>query len=455
MNTNIKHLMLGTALLAAIGLPATAGAQTSGGTWTLKDCIDYALQHNITLQKNRAAEQTAEITRKSAKAGLLPSLSASVTQGLTYRPFQETGGNFVNGGIASSAADKATQSGSYGINASWTVWDGGRKKYTIQDSEYGIQSAAYATEVQANSIQEQITQLYVQILYMQEAVKVNETLLAQDSVVCARGQEMVKQGQMSKADLAQLTAQVSSGRYDVINTKTQIENYKTQLKQLLELDPATDIDIATFEVSDEQAMAAIPAKAAVYAAALDRRPEIKSSELAIEQSKLATKSAKAAYYPTVSMTGGLGDSHLTGSQNDFFSQMKTNFNANVGVSVSVPILDNRQTKSSVEKAQVQELTSQLDLLDAQKSLYTTIETYWLNATNNQAKYVAAKDNVSSMQESYDLLQEQFRLGLKNIADLISSRKSLLSAEQSLLQDKYTTVLNRTLLEFYQDGTINL
>jgi len=335
------------------------------------------------------------------------------------------------------------------------VWDGGRKKYTIQDSELGIQSAELASEVQANSIQEQITQLYVQILYMQEAVKVNETLLAQDSVVCERGREMVAQGQMSKADLAQLTAQVSSGRYDVVNTKTQIDNYKTQLKQLLEISAEDDIDIATFEVSDAQVLAPIPAKATVYAAALDRRPEIKSSQLAIEQSKLATKSAKAAYYPTISMTGGLGDSHITGGQNDFFSQMKTNFNANLGVSVSVPILDNRQTKSSVEKAQVQELTSQLDLLEAQKTLYTSVETYWLNATNNQEKYIAAKDNVASMQASYDLLQEQFRLGLKNIADLLNSRGSLLSAQQTLLQDKYTTVLNRTLLEFYQDGTINL
>lgn len=441
------------AFLAALAT-GSATAQTSEA-WSLKDCIDYAMQHNIQLKKNRATEQTADISIKQAKAGLLPSLNASVTQGLTYRPFQETGGNYVNGGIASSAADKATQSGSYGVNASWTVWDGGKKRLNIKDSELTKQSAELATQATANSIQEQITQLYVQILYMQEAVKVNQTLLSQDSVVYERGRQMVAEGQMSKADLAQLAAQVSSGRYDIVNVQTQIENYKTQLKQLLEISTDDDIDIADLTITDEQVLAAIPSKAAVFAAALDNRPEVKSSQLAIEQSRLATKIAKAAYSPSISMTGGLGDSHLTGSQTNFFNQMKTNFNANVGVSVSIPIFDNRQTKSTVEKAQVQEVTSQLDLLDTQKQLYTSVETYWLNATNNKEKYVAAKDNVESLQTSYDLLQEQFRLGLKNIADLLTSRASLLSAKQSMLQDKYTTVLNRTLLDFYANGTISL
>lgn len=435
---------------------------TSGGiaaqttkTWSLQDCIDYALEHNITLKKSQASEQSADIDIKQAKAGYLPSLNASMSQALTYRPFQDTGGNFVNGGITSSSSDKATQSGSYGVNASWTVWNGRQTKLNVQNSELSKQSAVYETQTSANSIQEQITQLYVQILYMEEAVKVNEELLKQDSVVYARGEQMVKEGQMSRADLAQLAAQVSSGRYDLVNVKTQIENYKTQLKQLLEIENEDDIEIASVPVSDEEVLALIPSKSSVYASALNHRPEIKNSQLAIEQSKLATKIAKAGYSPTISLTAGLGDSHMSGSNTDFWSQMKTNFNASLGLSVSIPILDNRQTKSSVEKAQVQEVTSQLDLLDAQKELYTSVETYYINAVNNQEKYIAAKDNVESMQASYDLLQEQFNLGLKNISELITSRASLLSAQQSMLEDKYTTVLNRTLLDFYANGTISL
>lgn len=217
-------------VLAAATLPAQSG------TWTLKDCIDHALSHNVQVKKDQAAVQSAAIDRKEAKAGMLPTLSASVNQALTYRPFQETGGNFVNGGITSSSAKKATQSGSYGINASWTLWDAGKRKMNIQNADLSQQQSELDAQASANSIQEQITQLYIQILYMKEAVSVNRQLLKQDSTLYVRGKEMLAQQQISKADLAQLEAQVSSGRYEVVNTLTQIESTKTQLKQLLELD---------------------------------------------------------------------------------------------------------------------------------------------------------------------------------------------------------------------------
>ncbi len=102
----------------------------------------------------------------------------------------------------------------------------------------------------------------------------------------------------------------------------------------------------------------------------------------------------------------------------------------------------------MERAQVAETTAKLDLQDTQKQLYQSIETYWLNATNNQAKYIAAKASVESQQTSYNLMTEQFNVGLKNIAELLNSRASLLNAQQQMLQDKYTALLNRNLLNFY-------
>ncbi len=442
-------------IIALFSLFAAGVSAQESGVWTLKDCIDYALAHNIQLKKNEVAAQTAGIGVKQARAGLLPSLNASMSQGLTYRPFQETGGNIVNGGMASSSVDKAIQSGSYGVNASWTVWDGGRKRLNVKDAKLAQAMADLQTAVTANSIQEQITQLYVQILYMREAVNVNEKLLAQDSVVYARGEEMLRYGQISKVDLAQLAAQVSSGRYDVVNVKSQIEGYMTQLKQLLELGAEADICIAGLAVTDAMVLEDIPSKSEVYAAALDSRPEMQSSQMAIEQSRIATKIAKAAWHPSVSLTGGVGDSHLSGTRDNFFSQMKANFNASLGLSVSIPLYDNRQTKSAVEKAKVQEVASQLDLLDAQKTLYASVENYWLNATTSREKYIAAKANAESAELSYGLLQEQFRLGRKNIADLLSGRATLLAAKQTMLQDKYTTVLNRSLLEFYSGMAIEI
>ncbi len=434
--------------MVSFALLAVAGNAQTNGMWTLKACIDYAMAHNVQLLKSAATEKSASVDVSEAKAGLLPSLSGAVTQGVNYRPFQESGGNFVNGGIATSAADKATQNGSYGINAQWVVWNGGKNKMNVTNAQYTQQLAAYDTQTQANKIKEQIAQLYVQILYMVEAEKVNRVLLAQDSTICARGQQMVSVGSMSKADLAQLQSQVSQGRYNVVNVQTQIADAKMQLKQLLEIPASEAFDVQSVDVTDAEVLNSIPGKENIYASALDSRPEVKRSLLAIEQSQLSTKIAKSGYMPTISLSGSLGDSHMTGSQTNWAKQMKNNFSGTLGVTVSIPIFDNRKNKSAVERAKVAETTAQLDLQDTQKQLYQSIETYWLNATNSQAKYVAAKSSVESLSTSYELMTEQFNLGLKNIAELLNSRANLLNAQQTMLQDKYTALLNRNLLSFY-------
>ena len=319
---------------------------------------------------------------------------------------------------------------------------------SITNAQYTQQLAAYDTQTTANKVKEQIAQLYVQILYMTEAENVNRALLQQDSIICERGRQMVNVGNMSKADLAQLESQVSQGRYNIVNVQTQIADAKMQLKQLMELPATETFEVQSIDASDAEVLNSIPTKDAIYAAALENRPEVKRSQLAIEQSQLSTKIAKSGYMPTVSLSGSIGDSHMTGSQTNWAKQMKNNFSGTLGVTVSIPIFDNRKNKSAVERAKVAETTAQLDLQDIQKQLYQTIETYWLNASNSQAKYVAAKSNVESLSVSYNLMTEQFNLGLKNIAELLNSRSNLLSAQQTLLQDKYTALLNRNLLSFY-------
>lgn len=439
--------------IATLATSLTLSAQTTA-KWTLQQCIDYAIAHNIQIQKNYASVRSAQIDLLEAKAARQVSMTGSAAEQVQYRPFQESAGNFVNGGMASSSSTKVTESGSYGINASWTLWDGQRTKYNIQNAQLSQDIAETASAISANSLQEQIAQLYIQILYTQEAYKVDEELLKQDQQLYDRGAEFVNQGQMSRADLAELEAQVSTAKYDLVNVQTQIDNYKFQLKQLLELSPMQDIDIADVSVTDAQVMAVIPDRTTIYNKAVASRPEIRQNELAIQQSQLATKIAKTNRMPTISLTGSLGDSHMSGSQNNFFNQMKQNLNAVVGVSLSIPILDNRKTKSAIERAQVNELTAQLDLQDTQKNIWQSVETYWINAVNNQAKYKAAKVSVSSAQTSYDMLNEKFTVGLKNISDLLQARSKLLTAKQTMLEDKYTALFNLALLKFYAGESIN-
>ena len=441
--------------VCAVALGAVTALSAQERIWTLQECIDHAMEHNIQLRKSQLTTAAAEVGIKEARAGLLPSLNANVAQNVQYRPFQESATSFVNGGIASSAADKATWSGSYGVSASWTLWNGRQNMRNVESSEKSKQLAEQDFEIQANSIQEQIANLYVQILYMKEALKVNQELLQHDSLVYARGERMLANGQISRSDLAQLQAQVSQGRYDMVNVASQISSAELALKQLLELGPTEHISVATIVPTEEFIMTLLPSTQDVYSAALTNRPEIRRSLLTKEQADLSLSKAKGAYWPTVSLNGSLGDSHISGSTRTWSQQLKYNFNMSIGLNLQIPIYDNRRVKSNVERAKISQLTAEYDYIDAQKSLYNTVETYWLNATTNQQKYVAAKDNVASLELSYENTQRQFQQGQKDITDLLDSRGRFLQAKQSLLQDKYTALLNQALLRFYMGSKLEI
>lgn len=423
--------------------------------WSLRQCIDYAMDNNIQLQKSKISENVAETELKQAKAGILPNLSGSMTQSLSYRPFQKSSSNFVNGSITSNSSNKTIQNGSYGINANWTVWNGGINTNSIKSKQKNLEITRLESMQQANSIQEQITQLYVQILYSSDAVKVNKEINKKDSIAYVQGQEMLKAGKLSRSDLQQLKAAVSESGYAVVNSITQVRNYKLQLKQLLELQPGEEFDITPISTDESLVTSTIPDKMDVYSTALASRPEIISGKYNIESSELQLKIAKAGYMPTVSLTGGIGDNHMTGTNENFGNQMKYNLSGSVGLTLSIPIFDNRQTKSAIEKAKYNYANAQLDLTDKEKDLYSAIETYWLNATSNQQRFIAAKSNVESQQENNDLISEQFRLGLKDIVELTTSRSSLLQAKQEMLESKYMTLLNVQLLKFYSGEEIKL
>lgn len=445
MNRFSKNVLAG---LMLITVPLLCQAKQ----WSLQDCISYALQNNITLQKNRLTKQSSTEDLFASKSALLPSLNASTSQDMTYRPWPESGSATVANGYVQSSVDKVYYNGSYSVNANWTVWNGNRNHNTVKLNKLAVEQASLDSATTANSIQEQIAQLYVQILYSAEAIKVNQQSLETSKKNEDRGKEFVKVGKMSKADLSQLTAQRAQDEYNIVAAEGNLRNYKRQLKQLLQI-TEEDFDIEIPTTTDEMALKAIPSLNSVYATALDRRPEIQNSKLAIESSDLSIKIAKAQHLPTISFTTGVSTNTSSMSSNTWGTQLKNNFDFGAGVSISIPIFDNRSAKTAINKAYIQRESSLLDLKDKQTSLYSTIESYWLNATTNQNKFKAAQVSVNSEQESFDLLSEQFRLGLKNIVELMTGKTNLLTAQQNQLESKYLTILNIDLLNFYQTGEL--
>lgn len=421
--------------------------------WTLKECIDYALQNNISLKKTNIQKKSSHEDLLQSQAALLPSLSASTSHSVAYTPWPETGRSTVANGYAVSSVDKVYYNGSYGVNGNWTVWNGGRNTNTVKLNKLTEEQAELDSAEIANQLQEQIAQLYVQILYSGEAIKVNEQTAETTRKNEERGKTMVEVGKMSKADLAQLTAQRAQAEYNIVEAQSNLKNFKRQLKQILQITDNQEFDVAIPATTDEMALQLIPSLNEVYTSALAIRPEIRNVMLGIESSDLSIKIAKAGKLPQIGLNAGFSTNTTSMNDKAWGTQLKSNVNLGAGVSISIPLYDQRQTKSQVNKALLQKENYMLDLKDKQTTLYSTIENYWLQAVNNQDKFKAAKISTESQQTSFELLSEQFRLGLKNIIELMTGADNLRAAQQNELQSKYLAILNIEMLKFYRDGYI--
>lgn len=419
--------------------------------WTLKECINYALENNISLQKTQIKKASANEDYLQSKAALLPSLSASSNQNISYTPWVTSG---ISGeGFTKSSVDKVYYNGSYSVMGNYVIWNGNKNRNQVKLNKLTYEAAALDSATQAQNLQEQIATLYIQICYSTEAIKVNQESYKSSLENENRGKEFVKNGKMSQADLAQLTAQRAQDEYNIVAAESNVKNYKRQLKELLQITNDEAFDIVIPSTTDSQALASIPALNSVYASALDNRPEIKSYQNMIDQSNLNIDIAKAGKMPTISANAGVSTSSTSMNKTGWGTQIKQNFNLGGGVSISIPIYDNRATKTAINKANLQKQSSMLDLKNEQTKLYSTIENYWLQANTNQSQFKAAKVSTESAKTSFELLNEQFKLGLKNIVELRTGKDNLLNAQQNELQAKYLTILNLGMLNFYKNGKV--
>lgn len=419
--------------------------------WTLKECINYALENNISLQKTQIKKASANEDYLQSKAALLPSLSASSNQNVSYTPWVTSG---ISGeGFTKSSVDKVYYNGSYSVTGNYVIWNGNKNRNQVKLNKLTYEAAALDSATQAQNLQEQIATLYIQICYSTEAIKVNQESYKSSLENENRGKEFVRNGKMSQADLAQLTAQRAQDEYNIVAAESNVKNYKRQLKELLQITNDEAFDIVIPSTTDSQALASIPALNSVYASALDNRPEIKSYQNMIDQSNLNIDIAKAGKMPTISANAGVSTSSTSMNKTGWGTQIKQNFNLGGGVSISIPIYDNRATKTAINKANLQKQSSMLDLKNEQTKLYSSIENYWLQANTNQSQFKAAKVSTESAKTSFELLNEQFKLGLKNIVELRTGKDNLLKAQQNELQAKYLTILNLGMLNFYKNGKV--
>lgn len=400
--------------------------------WTLQECVDYASLNNNDLKIKQLSEKESEVNVKQAKGTWLPTMNASVRQNYGNQPY---------------GTPEHRYTGSYGMDANWKLWDASRSN-DIASAKGAYEQSKMEVKVLMNSIVERIMKVYTQILYDDESVKVNEELLKSIEDEANRSKELFRAGSIAVADYAQMESEVSSQRYSLTSVRNTSRTDRMELCLLMDMEPDWEMKVDSVSVKDGLLEAPLPSWEEVWTKAKATRPEMRSAMVSTKNAEIKVKSAKGGYLPSVSVGANVGTSNMEKSEESFGSQLKNNWSNSVGLSVSVPILSGRQTRSQVEKAKIALENAKINARSTEDDLRHTVQGYWLDAVNAQESYLAAKDKLKSARTSHELVSEQFEVGLKTPTDLLTSHARLLEAEQQLLKAKYTAYYNVNMLRFY-------
>ena len=404
------------------------------------------MEHNIKLKQIHNTYLSGVEDTKQARAALFPTLSASTSQSLANYP-------------SSDVTDNNMYTGSYNLNASINVFRGGSLSIALKQQKVQNEMDLLSIEETANDIRIAIIQAYMQCLYASEAVTVNRSTAEASKAQRDRAEEMWRAGAISRVDFAQLESQWKSDEYQVVSSKASYDEYLLQLKQLLELDIMEEMNLAGPEVSDDRILSVLPSKSDIYLAALEAMPEVERGELSVQAAELEIRQARAGFFPSISLSAGLGTSFMTatgagtatGSTPGYVggNQYWNNFHENIGLTLSVPIYSNRSNRTALNKARISAENTRLEQQSIEKDLLKEVESAYQGAVSNQSRYIAALQQEDYARMSYNLTYEQFSLGVKNTVELITAQNELTSARHEVLQAKYMTLLNLELLNVYQ------
>jgi len=411
--------------------------------WTLQDCLNYAVENNITVKKTVLNKATAQLNYQQQKNNKLPTIYGSSSLGLTN-------GSSIDP-ITSSFVNQNILSNSFGISANAVLYQGNKLNLQIEQNKMlADQSELYQKQAE-NNIVLNVLNAYLQSLYYYEGIEIAKNTAASSAQELKLTQTKYKNGAISKLELADVETQDAQNQYTVVSSENLYNQQVLKLKQLLELDPGVDFQIEKVNMND--LMDAVPDKQQVYALAAENLPDLKIYDA---QNDILTKSleiTKTGYLPTLSATAGLNTGFTSTQDYSYFNQVKNNFNKSVGLSLNIPIFTKKQNDTNVQLAKINIEQNNLDKISAGKTLYSNIETAWQNAVANQAQQKSSKVARDNAKLAYDLANKKFEFGGLTTTELAVSRNTYLTNEQTYIQSKYMAVLYTQLLNFYQGKTL--
>lgn len=439
----MKTIITSIALMAA----TAAGAQTEQAAqgWSLRQCISYALEHNITVKQQDVTKQQREIDLNTAKNSRLPDLNGSASQNWSF-----------GRGLTSenTYSDTNTSSTSFSLGTSVPLFSGLKIPRTIELNKLNLEAATADMEKARNDISVQVAQAYVQILYDLEMRDVAQRQISIDSMQVARLKEMYRNGKASGVDVAQQEATLAQSRL----TYTQADNdYRLALlalTQLLELPSPEGFAIIRPDAGgiDPSAGAVSPSPDEIYQEAITFKPEIKAELYRLKSTEMNIKIAQSALLPTLSLNAGIGSNYYKTSgfkAESFGRQMRNNFSQYIGLSLNVPIFNRFATRNSIRSAKLERETQQLQLDNVRKNLYKEIQQAYYNTIAAGAKYESSMEASRSNKAAFDLMSAKYEYGKANITEFNEAKNNWLKAESDLVIAKYEYVYDTSLIDFYR------
>ena len=419
-----------------------AGAQKQ---WGLRECCDYAVEHNISIKQQQNQCRQQEIQLSNAKNSRLPDLSASVGQNFSFGRGLTMDNTYTNTNTSSTSLQ---------LGASMPLFTGFEIPNQIQLSKLNLEAATADLEKAKNDIRMQVAQAYVQILYDMEIADVARRQVEIDSAQVTRLEAFVSNGKAAEAELSQQKATLANSRL----TATQADNnYRLAiltLTQLLELPSPEGFSVV--RPSSGELLSTVNSQLAtpdqIYAEALGVKPEILSQQLKLKAAGHSIKIAQAGHYPTLSLSGGLGTNYYTTSgfnSDSFGKQLENNFSQYIGLNLSVPIFNRFQTRNRVRNARIEQETQQLQLDNTKKTLYKEIQQVYYNARNAQSKTQSSAEAVKSSKDAFQLMQAKYENGKATITEFNESKNNYLRSESDLVQARYENLYQHALIEFYR------
>ncbi|MBR6346616.1 MAG: TolC family protein [Bacteroidales bacterium] len=437
------------ALLIALALCAPAAGEETlpdlSRPWTLDECIDWAMEHNLTVASREAAVENSEIDKSTAIWSIAPSVSGSVSQNFNFG--RGIGGdNTYESGNSSSTG--------FSLGAGMTLFDGLATPNRIKLASLNLDAATADLEKARDDVRIAVAKAYVQILYAFQIEEVAREQLSIDSLQVERLEGLFSEGAASAAEVSQQKASLAQSKLTLVQAGNSVREALLDLAQLLELPAWEGFSIVRPEVSVEDVYIGTPDD--IYDDAVGLRPAVKAEKFRLEGMDRSIAIAKSAYYPSLSANAGLGTNYYSnfGGQG-FWDQLNSNFSQYVGLSLNVPIFNRMATRNQVRSAKLNRRNQEIRLHQVQQSLYKEIQQAWNGAVAARAKYDASLDASAAAEDAFELTLAKYENGKATITEFNEARNRVVKARSDSVQATYEYLFQTRLVQFYRGGTLTL